>query len=80
MRCQYCDIAFAQPNPNCRGCGAPKCAGRDTQMAKVPHPTLRDRLLVSIFERKWLTGQTILAIFFGTPFIFLAVIFYALGV
>ena len=26
MRCSYCDIAYALPDPNCRGCGAPKTA------------------------------------------------------
>lgn len=26
MKCSYCNIAYALPDPNCRGCGAPKTA------------------------------------------------------
>lgn len=37
MQCSYCNVAYALPDPNCRGCGAPKSADAVRRDLDVSH-------------------------------------------
>jgi len=90
MRCSYCDIAYALPDPNCRGCGAPKTADavrRDLELERereralpvqsFAYFTRKDAKPTSPIEALLRRGPTTLAaIFFLAP---LALIFGPFG-